>query len=76
MEIEADYMWGLLHPCLLAGEGGYYLTTLSSAVHVLKSLIANSKSDSYLKSVSTNNRYYLLRTGTRIINDLGVEFII
>ena len=57
MEIEADYMWGLLHPCLLAGEGGYYLTTLSSAVHVLKSLIANSKSDSYLKSVSTNNKY-------------------
>ncbi|XP_064621542.1 uncharacterized protein LOC135484216 isoform X2 [Lineus longissimus] len=35
-EIEADYMWGLLHPSLLAGEGGYYLTTLSSAVHVLK----------------------------------------
>ena len=37
-EIEADYMWGLLHPCLLAGEGGYHLTTLSSAVHVLKNL--------------------------------------
>jgi len=35
-EIEADYMWGLLHPSLLSGEGGYYLTTLSSAVHVLK----------------------------------------
>lgn len=35
-EIEADYMWGLLHPSLLTGEGGYYLTTLSSAVHVLK----------------------------------------
>lgn len=27
---------GLLHPSLLSGEGGYYLTTLSSAVHVLK----------------------------------------
>lgn len=36
-EIEAEYMWGLLHPSLLSGEGGYYLTTLSSAVHVLKS---------------------------------------
>ncbi|XP_041351460.1 uncharacterized protein LOC121370362 [Gigantopelta aegis] len=35
-EIEADYMWGLLHPTLLTGEGGYYLTTLSSAVLVLK----------------------------------------
>ncbi|KAK8767134.1 hypothetical protein V5799_006088 [Amblyomma americanum] len=37
-EVEADYMWGLLHPSLLTGEGGYYLTTLSSAVHVLKAL--------------------------------------
>ncbi|CAN8031364.1 unnamed protein product [Ixodes persulcatus] len=37
-EVEADYMWGLLHPSLLTGEGGYYLTTLSSAVHVLKNL--------------------------------------
>lgn len=35
-EIESEYMWGLLHPSLLSGEGGYYLTTLSSAVHVLK----------------------------------------
>ncbi|XP_076659341.1 src homology 2 domain-containing protein sprint isoform X2 [Halictus rubicundus] len=35
-EVEAEYMWGLLHPSLLTGEGGYYLTTLSSAVHVLK----------------------------------------
>ena len=24
-------MWGLLDPSLLTGEGGYYLTTLSSA---------------------------------------------
>ena len=39
-EIEADYIWGLLHPSLLTGEGGYYLTTLSSAVHVLKHLKA------------------------------------
>lgn len=22
-EIEADYMWGLIHPSLLNGEGGY-----------------------------------------------------
>ncbi|XP_073980970.1 src homology 2 domain-containing protein sprint isoform X4 [Rhodnius prolixus] len=42
-EIEADYMWGLLHPSLLSGEGGYYLTTLSSAVHVLKSFRACSE---------------------------------
>lgn len=29
-------MWGLVHPSLLNGEGGYYLTTLTSAVNVLK----------------------------------------
>ncbi|XP_014281699.1 protein sprint isoform X4 [Halyomorpha halys] len=45
-EIEADYMWGLLHPSLLSGEGGYYLTTLSSAVHVLKSFRACSEEHS------------------------------
>ncbi|KAK3595982.1 hypothetical protein CHS0354_032496 [Potamilus streckersoni] len=36
IEVEADYMWGLLHPSLLTGEGGYYLTSLSSAILVLK----------------------------------------
>ncbi|XP_022091301.1 ras and Rab interactor 2-like isoform X1 [Acanthaster planci] len=36
VEIEADYMWGLLEPTMLSGEGGYYLTTLSSAICVLK----------------------------------------
>ncbi|XP_037073336.1 protein sprint-like [Pollicipes pollicipes] len=39
VEFEADYMWGLLHPLLLNGEAGYYLTMLSSAVHVLKNLL-------------------------------------
>ena len=39
-EIEADFMWGLLQPSLLTGEGGYYLTTLSSAVLVLKNFTA------------------------------------
>lgn len=37
-EIEAEYIHGLIHPNLLTGEGGYYLTTLSSAVHVLKNM--------------------------------------
>lgn len=45
-EIEADYMWGLLHPSLLSGEGGYYLTTLSSAVHVLKNFRSCSEEQS------------------------------
>lgn len=42
-EIEAEYMWGLLHPSLLTGEGGYYLTTLSSAVHVIKTFFKSSQ---------------------------------
>ncbi|XP_011505288.1 PREDICTED: protein sprint [Ceratosolen solmsi marchali] len=45
-EIEAEYMWGLLHPSLLTGEGGYYLTTLSSAVHVLKTFKSSQGSTS------------------------------
>lgn len=48
-EIEAEYMWGLLHNSLLNGEGGYYLTTLSSAVQALK----NFKSSQ--NTVSTSN---------------------
>ncbi|XP_063229245.1 protein sprint isoform X2 [Bacillus rossius redtenbacheri] len=42
-EIEAEYMWGLLQSSLLSGEGGYYLTTLSGAVHVLKNFRACSE---------------------------------
>ncbi|XP_068907200.1 protein sprint isoform X5 [Tenebrio molitor] len=49
-EIEAEYMWGLLHPSLLSGEGGYYLTTLSSAVHVLKNF-----KESCVENVKSNN---------------------
>ena len=30
-EVEAEYMWGLAHPSLFNGEGGYYLTTMTSA---------------------------------------------
>lgn len=37
-ELEAELMAGLLPPPLLAGEGGYYLTTLFGAVAVLKKL--------------------------------------
>lgn len=35
-ELEAEYMYGLLHPSLITGEGGYYLTALCGAVQVLK----------------------------------------
>merc|ERR1719481_473881 len=38
MEVEAEWMWGLLHPSLLAGQGGHYLSLLSSALHLLKNI--------------------------------------
>lgn len=50
-EIEAEYMWGLLHPSLLSGEGGYYLTTLSSAVDVLKNFRHFSNNDNRSETV-------------------------
>ncbi|XP_063927550.1 protein sprint isoform X4 [Zophobas morio] len=71
-EIEAEYMWGLLHPSLLSGEGGYYLTTLSSAVHVLKnfkdSCVENVKNhvknDSVLKVVVPDELHGSILTKT------------
>ena len=55
-EVEAEYMWGLLHPSLLTGEGGYYLTTLSSAVHVLKTFKSSQGTMSTL-NVSKIKKY-------------------
>lgn len=54
-EIEADYMWGLIHPSLLNGEGGYYLTSLSSAVLALKNFknMQGSLSDQQQMEVPT-----------------------
>lgn len=52
-EVEAEYMWGLLHPSLLSGEGGYYLTTLSSAVNVLKNFRQHNNNES-LQPVPVN----------------------
>jgi len=72
-EIEAEYMWGLLHPSLLSGEGGYYLTTLSSAVHVLKNFKSSTteerissipKSDCVLKVVVPNEMHGSILTKT------------
>lgn len=45
-EMEADYMWALLQPSLLAGEGGYFLTALSSAAQLLKNLQSRPASPS------------------------------
>lgn len=44
-ELEAELMAGLLPAALLAGEGGYYLTALFSAVAVLKRLAPEYSSD-------------------------------
>ena len=38
MEIECEYMWGLLPPTALSKEGGYYLSILSCAIHWIKNL--------------------------------------
>lgn len=43
MELLHIFFSGLLHPSLLSGEGGYYLTTLSSAIHVLKNFKESSE---------------------------------
>lgn len=44
-EMEAEYMWGLAHPSLFKGEGGYYLTTLTSAINVLKADSSEDQND-------------------------------
>ena len=46
-------MWGLLHPKLLSGEGGYYLTMLASTIHGLKSDDAASAEDREVRSTNT-----------------------
>lgn len=67
-ELEAEYMWGLLHPSLIPGEGGYYLTALCGAVHVLKSYkssmeagtangVKTSGSDNTTVCINTNVYY-------------------
>ncbi|XP_023290235.1 protein sprint isoform X3 [Orussus abietinus] len=60
-EVEAEYMWGLLHPSLLTGEGGYYLTTLSSAVHVLKTFKISQGTMSTLNGCGTPDCSSVLR---------------
>lgn len=45
-ELEAELMAGLLPAALLAGEGGYYLTALFSAVAVLKRLAPDAGPES------------------------------
>lgn len=41
-EVEADYIWGLIHPSFLSGERTYYLTLFSSAVALIKNLSKSS----------------------------------
>ncbi|CAG2232863.1 RIN2_3 [Mytilus edulis] len=56
-EIEADYMWDLINPAVMNTEGGYYLTSLNSAVLVLKNFkemqeAQNTQHESRLPSIS------------------------
>ena len=53
-EVEAEYMWGLVHPSLLNGEGGYYLTTLTSAVNVLKETQFGPEDNQEVKDVCSS----------------------
>nr|XP_027203919.1 protein sprint-like isoform X1 [Dermatophagoides pteronyssinus] len=56
-EIESEYMLGLLHPSILNGEGSYYLTVLSSAIQVLKTMYTadNARSLEDIITLNGNN---------------------
>ncbi len=45
MELEVEFMSALLDPTLLMGEGGYYLTSFSSAVAVIKTIAQDAEAD-------------------------------
>ena len=54
-EIESEYMLGLLHPSILNGEGSYYLTVLSSAIQVLKTMYTADNARSLEDIITLNN---------------------
>jgi hypothetical protein len=55
-EIEADYMWGLIHPSFLVGDARFHLTTFSSAVEQLKNLrkLTESRTSLHRGSIVSN----------------------
>lgn len=59
-ELEAEYMEGLLHPSLMTGEGGYYLTTLCAAVQVVRSHRSSVDAE-MIRSHNTVRTYMLQR---------------
>ena len=64
--METEFIWGLSHPSLLAGEGGYYLTMISSAIHCVKNLeFEASKNDSL-----TGQRESKARTAGKVSFDV------
>ena len=65
-------MWGLLHPKLLSGEGGYYLTMLASTIHGLKSDDAASAEDREVRSTNTVwGGGILIPNGLPLLESLG-----
>lgn len=63
-ELEAEYMWGLLHPSLTTGEGGYYLTALCGAVHVLKSYKSSMEASTSngIKTIGSHNTVCIIKS--------------
>jgi hypothetical protein len=60
-EIEAEYIWGLLHPTLMMGEAGYYVTSLCSAalsIKELKSKIEQQNADGGAVTVRENDNSF------------------
>ena len=45
IEIECEYMWGLLPPTSLAKEGGHYLSLLSCSVHMIKNMFKHKQEE-------------------------------
>ncbi|XP_053203109.1 protein sprint-like [Panonychus citri] len=67
-EIEAEFMWGLLHPSLLSGEGGYYLTTLSSCLHVIKNMSETEMTLIDQQNLSTTTDEHNLTASTSLLS--------
>ncbi|KAL7038955.1 hypothetical protein ACKWTF_009753 [Chironomus riparius] len=57
-EVEAEYMWGLMHPTQMSGQPGYYVTSLCSAALIvkdMKSKIDQENADGGVVSVREND---------------------
>lgn len=65
-EIEAEYIWGLISPTALSGQGGYYTTILSSAATSLKEFKRQLEKQDGVLVVSNQNDFDILGSGLLI----------